>query len=294
LILALMVDTRGDLEALYCAQFPIEQRKHNVPFLLYLHLNHAANAALVPELHQRCRRLGAGAERLLKLCCAALFNPELYRQRQRVARGAFAQVFRCTLPAMGEASPATVALKLVDLPTSIHDPCAAYDLYGELTILERLRSEPGMCQMLDFGVDDECFYVVLQDYRCSLRAWRDAHQGSARASLPLLLNIFQQVVDVCERMTELGLVHYDMKGDNVLVQPLPGVSDAELFNPCSATPPFTLVVADFGESKLFGAGVAAFSARNRGTEYIKSPEMLTVSNAAQKSRATYDRRKHQV
>jgi serine/threonine protein kinase len=39
--------------------------------------------------------------------------------------------------------------------------------------------------------------------------------------------------------------------------------------------------------------VAAFSARNRGTEYIKSPEMLTVSNALQKSRATYDRRKHQ-
>jgi hypothetical protein len=293
LILALMVDPRGDLETLYCAQFPIEQRKHNVPFLLYLHLNHTHNAALVPELHQRCRRLGAGAVRLLKLCCRALFNPELYRQRERVARGAFAQVFRCTLPAMSEASPRTVALKLVDLPQSIHDPCAAYDLYSELTILERLRMEPGMCQMLDFGVDDECFYVVLKDYRCSLRAWREGYQGDVNASLPLLLNVYQQVLDVCEHMTELGLVHYDIKGDNVLIQPLPGVSDTELFNPSSATPPFTCVMADFGESKLFHAEVAAFSARNRGTEYIKSPEMLTVSSALQKSRATYDRRKHQ-
>eukprot|EP00951_Prasinocladus_malaysianus_P013948 scaffold106054_cov36-Prasinocladus_malaysianus.AAC.1 len=33
--------------------------------------------------------------------------------------------------------------------------------------------------------------------------------------------------------------------------------------------------------------------RNRGTEYIKSPEMLMVANAKKKGRDTYDRRRRE-
>ena len=72
------------------------------------------------------------------------------------------QVFRTTLPNLGSTAPSTVAVKMVDLPQSIHDQCVAYDLFGELSILESLRGEPGMCQMFDYGVDHECFYIVLQ------------------------------------------------------------------------------------------------------------------------------------
>jgi hypothetical protein len=36
----------------------------------------------------------------------------------------------------------------------------------------------------------------------------------------------------------------------------------------------------------------SYTFRNRGTEFTKSPEMLQVAYASQKTRATYDRRKH--
>ncbi len=37
--------------------------------------------------------------------------------------------------------------------------------------------------------------------------------------------------------------------------------------------------------------IEGYTTRNRGTEFIKSPEMLTVAYASQKTRDAYDRRK---
>lgn len=42
---------------------------------------------------------------------------------------------------------------------------------------------------------------------------------------------------------------------------------------------------------IYGTGEDGYTTRNRGTEFIKSPEMLTVANASSKERTTYDRRK---
>ncbi|KAK3247711.1 hypothetical protein CYMTET_42796 [Cymbomonas tetramitiformis] len=297
MVLSLMLaPSDGELEPLYCDQFPIEKRKHNIPFLLYLHVNHPANAGIIPELLARAQAQGSGAVRMLKLTCKALFQPNLYKQdhRERMARGAYAQVFRCKVPALGPMSPESVALKLVDLPQSIHDQCMAYDLFGEIGLLESLKGEPGMCQLRDYGVDDECFYLVLQDYKCSLRAWREQHQHfPLEESLPLYFNIYQQVLDCFQRLSDSGVVHYDIKCDNVLLQPAPDVDDMEFWDPEDDTPPFTVVIADFGESRRYSSAERAWTARNRGTEYIKSPEMLMVSNATKKTRSTFDRRKRQ-
>lgn len=78
------------------------------------------------------------------------------------------------------------------------------------------------------------------------------------------------------------MVHFDLKCDNILLLPREGVSDEEFWSPSSSQPPFRVVVADFGESKLYGTIHEAATVRNRGTEYIKSPEMLTVANAQKK------------
>ena len=95
MILVLMIDEHEDLELLYCDQFPLEKRLHNIPFLFGLHINHPANAGIVPELHRACQtNLRPGVLRLLKLTCRKLFHRDFYPQhhRERVARGAFAQV----------------------------------------------------------------------------------------------------------------------------------------------------------------------------------------------------------
>lgn len=98
MILGLMMSEEQDLDPLYCDQFPIEKRKHNIPFLLYLHVNHPSNEGVVPELHRRCKQLGPAAVRMLKLVCRALFHPHLYGARQRLARGAYAQVTMSSPP----------------------------------------------------------------------------------------------------------------------------------------------------------------------------------------------------
>lgn len=56
-------------------------------------------------------------------------------------------------------------------------------------------------------------------------------------------------------------------------------------------PNFKLCIADFGESYVYTEGEPNFTCESRGTEFIKSPEMLTVSNAKKKERDTYDRLK---
>ena len=59
----------------------------------------------------------------------------------------------------------------------------------------------------------------------------------------------------------------------------------------SDNPNFALSIADFGESKIYETELEGYTIRNRGTEYNKSPEMLNVAYASQKTRANYDRRK---
>jgi len=37
---------------------------------------------------------------------------------------------------------------------------------------------------------------------------------------------------------------------------------------------YRVIIGDFGESKMFKSSEDEYDSRNRGTEYIKSPEML--------------------
>ena len=57
------------------------------------------------------------------------------------------------------------------------------------------------------------------------------------------------------------MVHYDLKGDNVLLEPLADTSDAEFASPPSAVPPFRVVLADFGEAKAYGCAASANTVR---------------------------------
>ena len=47
------------------------------------------------------------------------------------------------------------------------------------------------------------------------------------------------------------IVHFDIKSDNILLEPLPEVSENEFWHPNPGVLPFRIVLADFGESKQF-------------------------------------------
>ena len=82
--------------------------------VLYHHLNHPRNAAVLPPLLQAAHGAGPPALRLLKLLAHALFAPELYGDVEAtIARGAFAVVHqrRLSLAPGGGRMPVYVAEK---------------------------------------------------------------------------------------------------------------------------------------------------------------------------------------
>lgn len=58
----------------------------------------------------------------------------------------------------------------------------------------------------------------------------------------------EQAVAALQAVVEQGVVHFDLKCDNVFLQPLPGVQEPDFWSPPSEQPPFELVLGDFGDS----------------------------------------------
>ncbi|BBN11114.1 hypothetical protein MPTK1_5g09170 [Marchantia polymorpha subsp. ruderalis] len=305
LYVALMLNIQGTLEACYSDRFPMENRKLNAPFFLSYHLNHAANSYLLPCLSKRMKDFKPAAYRILKLTWRVLFTPTLYRSRNRIAHGAFAQVYTATVRNQSVDAEERVVLKVIDVPKGPHDPCRFFDVFSEVEILERFVGEPRVCQILDYGVDAESFILVLKHYKCSLRTWRERHHGKPGGEikpspevqqqtfytrLPLYLEVFSAVLQAVKVLEAENVVHYDLKCDNILLEPVdPCCPESEFWTPtwppadASKLLPFRVCIADFGQSKasLYLGGEC--TVRNRGTEYVKSPEMLKLlSNQSQK------------
>ena len=55
-----------------------------------------------------------------------------------------------------------------------------------------------------------------------------------------------------QALHEANVVHFDIKCDNVQLEPLPAASPADIAAPPTAVPTFRVVLVDFGESKDFG------------------------------------------
>jgi len=112
--------------------------------------------------------------------------------------------------------------------------------------------------------------------------------------LLLYLNIYSDVLQNARFLEENMVNHYDIKCDNFLIFPTADarLTKQDLYNQTSNIPNFSVCLADFGESLVYTTKEEGFSADNRGTEFIKSPEMLTIAYTAQVERETYDRRKH--
>ncbi len=108
----------------------------------------------------------------------------------------------------------------------------------------------------------------------------------------LYLSILLQVVEGLQTIARDAVVHFDLKCSNVLIEPLPGVKDSELWNPLGAKTapsagavpeqqqqqqyvktggsssssnelvvPFQAALADFGEARSYRNADAAFTVR---------------------------------
>jgi hypothetical protein len=294
LILTLMLTPIGTLEPLYSDQFPLNNKKHNVPFLLRMHLNHPLNRDIIPELAEATCELGRTEFSLLKLLCTRLFQKDMYKNLMRLAIGAYGTVYRCRL--VPEYQRMDVAIKLMPVPKNIHDRCVVHDIFTEILILDRFKRDTRVSHTYDFGTDDEYYWIIMKRYKCSLKEWRRKQIAPLAQNLSLYLNVYMNVLNTFQFLTENGVNHFDVKCDNFLIQPLNEdhwtlEDEEEFWRPTTDIPNFSVTLADFGESKIYKDELDGYTTRNRGTEFTKSPEMLVVANASQKTRSTYDRRK---
>eukprot|EP01088_Endostelium_zonatum_P014717 TRINITY_DN3332_c0_g1_i2.p1 TRINITY_DN3332_c0_g1~~TRINITY_DN3332_c0_g1_i2.p1 ORF type:complete len:1535 (-),score=318.61 TRINITY_DN3332_c0_g1_i2:98-4702(-) len=208
LIFSLLLRPNHTLEPLYTDSYPLNNKKMNIPFYLSRHINHPANAPIIPELCEKTLLLGETPFRLLKLLCKKLFDPSLYKNLKRIGAGAYGFVYKASL----EADDQEVAVKLMDVPKDITDRCTVHDIFSEVLILDKFRSDPRVSHMYDFGVDDEHYWIVMKLYKCSLKSWREKLKDTPfEKNLRLYLNIYEKVLESLRFLREANVNHYDIK-----------------------------------------------------------------------------------
>lgn len=156
---------------------------------------------------------GSG-QRLLKLISTNLFNKDIYKNWEKIAFGTYGKVYQCST---GLQEPAFVAVKQMNVAESIYDPCHLFDIFTEITALETFRMENCVTQLFDYGVDSECYYIVLKRYQMSLKEWRNIQTASFTDNLPVYLNIFTEVLKAVRTIHYNNATHYDLKCDNIMI-----------------------------------------------------------------------------
>ena len=276
IICLLLTPTRGTLDELYCYQYPINNGKPNVLFLLHHHLNHPSNHHILPKLLNLVSHIvpTLSGQRLLKLLCASFFDASIYSNWQKIATGAYGTVYQCST---GLHDPAVVAIKKMSVPKTIYERCVLHDIFTEISCLEEFRLERCVTDLYDYGVDENDYYIVMKCYPTSLKQWRIQLKGTLEDHLPELLTVYREILKAVQTIHRHNVTHYDLKCDNILFED--PIED------------YKITIGDFGECRMFVNADDELCLRNKGTEPIKSPEMLALTIAARKETEKYDRRR---
>lgn len=163
------------------------------------------------------------------------------------------------------------------IPKSIHDRCVLHDIFTEIACLEEFRLERCVTDLFDYGVDESDYYIVMKRYPISLKDWRNQLSGSIDDNIPKFLTMFREILKAVQIIHKHNVTHYDLKCDNVLLE--------DPVEDCQVT------IGDFGECRMFVNSDDENCLANKGTEYIKSPEMLSLTIASRKENDKYDRRR---
>ncbi|KAA6399126.1 MAG: putative CAMK family protein kinase [Streblomastix strix] len=104
----------------------------------------------------------------------------------------------------------------------------------------------------------------------------------------LYLRIFLEVVEAVDSIHSYHINHYDLKCANILL----GQKIAQRAARTTIYPPlpFIVTVCDFGESALYATENESYARVDKGTECVKSPEMINAAKQMHVEAPTYDRR----
>ena len=177
-----------------------------------------------------------------------------------------------------------------------------------------------MTQLYDYGCDDEYYYIVMKRYPISLKKWRIQQKQSLKEMLPTYLSIFKDILQAVQIIHNNNTTHYDLKCDNIVLDFDPNEisnyknnnnneydnekknNNKNIFKNITnsnydnlslnlSSNSICIRVADFGECKIFLNEKDEYCTRSRGTDVIKSPEMLHHFGPIRKEDDNFDRRK---
>lgn len=241
------------------------------------HLECRSNQSILRALTSKASNLRDGPRRLLRLlCCDLLKDESNYVRHDRIARGAYGDVYVC-------GPNKRFAVKMLARATEKHERDMLLNAFTEISVMSSLSaryasldvtttssSSPPFCRLMDFGATRDGHYVLIMERcKCDLRTWRTSSSSAPTiVSHPkMLLRIFVHVADAVATLHACGVVHHDLKCANVLLREIPSVANGGAIDLC---------IADFGESTASDSD----EIRPRGTECVRSPEQLVLDARA--------------
>jgi len=254
-----------------------------IPQVLLAHLAHASNGPMLPRLYAAMAAMEPVHALLFRLLAPPLFSSHDYQVGATIARGAYGTVCECWLVSPLAGAP-PLAAKLIEVRRSRFRRSNLADVFSEVSTLVALRGESRAAQLYDYGTDGSSYWLVMHRYPTTLKLWArgaddvqgkvevagaiDEAGGIHRRPLRPLIDAYGLVIDAVRMLHRRHIAHFDLKADNFLCTPAADVDDGRV----------QLVVADFGVSTTSRNATDQQTPRGRGTECIKSPEMLLVAN----------------
>ncbi|MCP2327900.1 serine/threonine-protein kinase [Hamadaea flava] len=190
-----------------------------------------------------------------------------YRIRGRVARGGMATVYTAT----DERLERTVAIKIIHTGRAT-DPQFVERFTDEAKTVARL-THPNVVAVYDQGNHNGLPYLVMEYVRG--RTLRDLLAERRRLSPIEALAVLEQMLSAIATAHRAGLVHRDVKPENVLIAEAPGGS-AELVDA-------VVKVADFGLARAVAASADDGSGQLMATVAYVAPELVTSGVADPRS-----------
>eukprot|EP00760_Papus_ankaliazontas_P025875 PhM_4_TR2903/c0_g1_i1/m.55274 len=293
LLMSVLVGSTDQLDPRFCEVHT--STKTNVLFLLRKHITHPANrVSLVPRLLNVGRCCGrAGVLILTKIMCVRPGEAdERYDVQRKIGSGAYCTVYACeprysasnTMPLQSQQK---LAMKQVPVPSQIERRNTFIDVHNEVLFMHKLRHSSSVAQLVDFGTTESCFYIVMQRYDATLKAFARKLRPLSDA---LCLRWFSLALHGVEHLHDDNTAHCDLKCDNYFVLLRnPGSSPADSpsnAGVCTLDPNAVheIVLGDLSDCVCAKKGEIIA----KGTECVRAPEVLAPKQIAEDRRTLYE------
>jgi serine/threonine protein kinase len=168
-----------------------------------------------------------------------------------LGQGGYAWVFKCQLH--GEEA----AAKLFNISNTIEVKAVK----NEAKLLASL-GHPNVVQFVGYAVKENQHYIITELMSKDLRMYL---KENVPLSLPLAVDIMLQIAEGMKYLHESGVMHRDLKADNVLIN----VVENESY----ISPSVQVKLTDFGMSKL-NLNNSRFTTMERGNAHWRAPEVF--------------------